>query len=219
MWTHTPALGSPRTVPSSARILAWHLEYPPRARRWESVTWSTFQSKRNSAGLRWHPRPPRPTKIAGWVTPVRECKIVAVSSRAAEWVSHGLHPVRADGPQGVAALPRHNVDGQFRLEGLGARRRRFDSHPAARPRPRHHLLRHGRLVFDRPQRGGRRQEPAQDERTRAAGARDQGLLPDERRPERSWPVTQAHRDRDRPVAGADGYRLRRPLRDPCIRCG
>ena len=39
------------------------------------------------------------------------------------------------------------------------------------------------------------QEPAQDESTRAAGARDQGLLPDERRPERSRPVAQAHRGR------------------------
>jgi len=34
-----------------------------------------------------------------------------------------------------------------------------------------------------------------------------GLLPHERRPERSWPVAQAHRHRDRPVADADGYRL------------
>ena len=39
------------------------------------------------------------------------------------------------------------------------------------------------------------------------------------RPERSRSVAQAHRDLDRPVAGADGYRLRRPLRDPCLRCG
>ena len=35
--------------------------------------------------------------------------------------SHGLHPVRAHGPQGVAVMPGHDVDGQLRLEGLGAR--------------------------------------------------------------------------------------------------
>src|SRR2546430_11524452 len=44
---------------------------------------------------------------------------------------------------------------------------------------------------------------AADERTRATGARDQGVLSDERRPERSWPVAQAHRECNRPVAGAD----------------
>src|SRR5205807_927792 len=150
---------------------------------------------------------------------VTGCKIVAASSHTAEWVLHGLHPLRADGPQGLAALPRHDVDGQVRLAGLGARRGRFDSHPEARPRSRHQLLRHGGLVFNRSQRGGRRPEPAADERTRATGARDQGVLSDERRPERSWPVAQAHSECNRPVAGADRYGLCRPLRDPCLRCG
>ena len=40
---------------------------------------------------------------------------------------------------GLATLPRHHVDGQLRLEGLGAGRGRFHSHPAPCARPRHQL--------------------------------------------------------------------------------
>ena len=64
--------------------------------------------------------------------------------------------------------------------------------PEARARPRHHLLRHGRLVFARPRRGGGRPQPAEDGAARGTGAGHQGLLSDERRSQRQGPVARAH---------------------------
>jgi hypothetical protein len=60
-------------------------------------------------------------------------QVVTESSHTAKWVSHGLHPVWADGPQGVAALLGHDVDGQFRLRRFALKVRLFDLHDETFP--------------------------------------------------------------------------------------
>ena len=88
-------------------------------------------------------------------------------------------------------------------------------------------LEHGINFFDTadmysrgPQRRGPRPRAA---RLRAArqrrDRRDQGVQPDERRPQRSRAVAQAHHGVDRSVAEATADRLRRSLPDPSLGSG
>ncbi len=100
---------------------------------------------------------------------------------------------------------------------MGARGARGRADRAAGRRGRDHVLRHGRRVQRRPERGDHRPPAAKAVRhARGVRGRDQGSRADDAGRERARAVAQAHHGVDRRVAEAARARLRRPVPDPPV---